>query len=116
MESTTEHLMEQKKMVKKLEMDKRGLRDKMKEIQEHLEKVNVRERECQEKCTELEQSYNEEKDRLAMVEDTIKMINKSKERVKMLVQNFAPSLNLDDMIEWKEIEDLQAPCSLCMEC
>ena len=51
---------------------------------------------CKERCQDLEQRYNEEKERLSMVEDTVQRIKQSKERVKMMVHNFAPALNLDD--------------------
>ena len=99
MESTTERLMGQKKKLRTFVVDKQKLRDKIKELQEHMDQIALKEENCQRDCEELELNYNAEKDRLAMAEDTIKMIDKSKERVKILVQNFAPNLNLDEMFK-----------------
>ena len=96
MEVVTEQLLAEKKLWKKLEMDEQELKQKINHLQTELDGVNVREENCQERCKELEAKYNEEKERLAMIEDTVKTIAKSKERVKMLVHNFAPALNLDD--------------------
>ena len=78
MEGVTEQLLDEKKLMKKLEMDKGELREN------------------QNRCQELEIRYTEEKERLSLIEDTVQRIGKSKERVKMMVHNFAPSLNLDN--------------------
>jgi vacuolar-type H+-ATPase subunit I/STV1 len=95
MEDLTERLFQEKKTVKRLEVDNEDLTKKIYELQNQLEKNRSKMSESQEKCENLECHYEEEKQRLALVEDTIKTIRQSKDRVKMLVNNFAPSLNLD---------------------
>ena len=96
MEGVTEQLLDEKKLMKKLEMDKGELKEKINRLQNQLDAIKVKEEDCQNRCQELEIRYNEEKERLSLVEDTLQRIGKSKERVKMMVHNFAPSLNLDD--------------------
>ena len=97
MEGVTEQLLDEKKLMKKLEMDKGELREKINRLQSQLDAINVKEEDCQNRCQELEiRLYTEEKERLSLIEDTVQRIGKSKERVKMMVHNFAPSLNLDD--------------------
>ena len=96
MEGVTEQLLEDKKLMKKLEMDKGEFKEKINRLQSQLDAIKVKEEDCQNRCQELEIRYNEEKERLSLVEDTVQRIGKSKERVKMMVHNFAPSLNLDD--------------------
>jgi len=96
MEEVTEQLLDEKKLMKKLEMDETELKQKINNLQKELDTIKVKEEDCQNRCQDLELRYNEEKERLALVEDTVKQIGKSKERVKMMVHNFAPALNLDD--------------------
>lgn len=96
MEEVTEQLLDEKKLIKKLEMDKEELKEKINKLQTELDSVAVKEQECQSRCHNLETRYNEEKERLSLIEDTVQRIGKSKERVKIMVHNFAPSLNLDD--------------------
>ena len=96
MEGVTEQLLDEKKLMKKLEMDKGELKEKINRLQSQLDAIKVKEEDCQNRCQELEIRYNEEKERLSLIEDTVQRIGKSKERVKMMVHNFAPSLNLDD--------------------
>ena len=91
MEGVTEQLQDEKK----LEMDKGELKEKINPLQSQLDAIKVKEEDCQKRCQELEIRYNEEKERLSLVKDTVQRIGKSKERVKMMVHNFAPSLNLD---------------------
>ena len=95
-EGVTELLLDEKKLMKKLEMDKGELKEKINHLQSQLDAIKVKEENCQNRCQELEIRYNEEKERLSLIEDTVQRIGKSKERVKMMVRNFAPSLNLDD--------------------
>lgn len=96
MEEVTEQLLDEKKLMKKLEMDETEIRDKINRLQTELDAIKVKEEDCENRCHDLELRYNEEKERLSLVEDTVQRIGKSKERVKMMVHNFAPSLNLDD--------------------
>jgi len=96
MEEVTEQLLDEKKMIKKLEMDKEELKEKINKLQTELDSVAVKEQECHSQCHNLETRYNEEKERLSLIEDTVQRIGKSKERVKIMIHNFAPSLNLDD--------------------
>ena len=96
MEEVTEQLLDEKKLIKKLEMDESELRQKINRLQTELDGIKIKEEDCKERCQDLEQRYNEEKERLSMVEDTVQRIKQSKERVKMMVHNFAPALNLDD--------------------
>ena len=97
MEGVTEQLLDEKKLMKKLEMDKGELKEKINRLQSQLDAIKVKEEDCQNRCQELEiRLYTEEKERLSLIEDTVQRIGKSKERVKMMVHNFAPSLNLDD--------------------
>ena len=96
MEEVTEQLLDEKKLIKKLEMDESELRQKINRLQTELDGIKIKEEDCKERCQDLEQRYNEEKERLSMVEDTVQRIKQSKERVKMMVHNFSPALNLDD--------------------
>ena len=96
MEEVTEQLLDEKKLMKKLEMDETELKQKINRLQTELDGIKVKEEDCQNRCQDLEIRYNEEKERLSLIEDTVQRIGKSKERVKMMVHNFAPSLNLDD--------------------
>ncbi|XP_068727546.1 kinesin heavy chain-like [Montipora capricornis] len=96
MEGVTEQLLDEKKLMKKLEMDKGELKEKISRLQSQLDAIKVKEEDCQNRCQELEIRYNKEKERLSLIEDTVQRIGKNKERVKMTVHNFAPSLNLDD--------------------
>ena len=96
MEEVTEQLLDEKKMMKKLEMDETELKQKINRLQTELDAIKVKEEDCRNRCQDLELRYNEEKERLSLVEDTVQRIGKSKERVKMMVHNFAPALNLDD--------------------
>ena len=96
MEEVTEQLLDEKKLMKKLEMDETEIKDKINRLQIELDAIKVKEEDCKSRCHDLELRYNEEKERLSLVEDTVQRIGKSKERVKMMVHNFAPSLNLDD--------------------
>lgn len=95
MEEVTEQLLDEKKLIKKLDMDENELRQKINRLQTELDGIKIKEEDCKERCQDLEQRYNEEKERLSMVEDTVQRIKQSKERVKMMVHNFAPALNLD---------------------
>ncbi|XP_031569406.1 kinesin-like protein KIN-7M, chloroplastic [Actinia tenebrosa] len=95
MEDLTEQLFQEKKMYKKIQVDNEDLTKKIQELQKQLEKNQIKMTESKEACENLESQYEEEKQRLALVEDTVKTIRQSKERVKMLVHNFAPSLNLE---------------------
>lgn len=95
MESVTDELVEEKKTIKKLENESQQIKHKIQQLQEQLEQNNNSQQKCQEKCVELERKYNEEKDRLSMAEDTVRTIQKTKDKIKLLVQNLAPSLNLD---------------------
>ena len=92
MEGVTEQLLDEKKLMKKLEMDKRELKEKINRPQSQLDAIKVKEEDCQNRCQELEIRYTEEKERLSLIEDTVQRIGKSKE----MVHNFASSLNLDD--------------------
>lgn len=96
MEEVTEQLLDEKKLMKKLHMDEDELKQKINRLQTELDGIKVKQENCQERCQDLEHQYNEEKERLSMIEDTVKRIGKSKERVKMMVHNFAPTLNLDN--------------------
>lgn len=96
MEEVTEQLLDEKKLMKKLQMDEDELKQKINRLQTELDGIKVKQENCQGRCHDLEHQYNEEKERLSMIEDTVQRIGKSKERVKMMVHNFAPALNLDD--------------------
>lgn len=96
MEEVTEQLLDEKKLMKKLEMDEEEIKQKIHRLQTELDTTKVKEEDCQNRCHDLEMRYNEEKERLSLVEDTVQQIAKSKERVKMMVHNFAPTLKLDD--------------------
>ena len=96
MEEVTEQLLDEKKLMKKLQMDEDELKQKINRLQTELDGVKVKQENCQGRCQDLEHQYNEEKERLSMIEDTVQRIGKSKERVKMMVNNFAPALNLED--------------------
>ena len=77
-------------------MDKGELREKINRLKSQLDAIKVKEEDCQNRCQELEIRYTDAKERLSLIEDTVQRIGKSKERVKMMVHNFAPSLNLND--------------------
>ena len=96
MESVTNELVEEKKAIKRFETESQQIQHKIQQLEEQLEQNNNLQQKCQEKCTELERKYNEEKDRLSMAEDTVRTIQKTKDKIKLLVHNLAPSLNLDN--------------------
>ncbi|XP_001637164.2 uncharacterized protein LOC5517192 [Nematostella vectensis] len=96
MEDTTEQIFQEKKVVKKLQVDEEEIKHRISELQDQLAKNKSKLSETQERCEKLEIRYDEEKQRLSLVEDTIKTITQSKERVKMMVNNFAPNLNLEN--------------------
>lgn len=94
MEELTEKLFQEKKVFKRLEVDNDELTKKISELQNQLDRNKVKMMDTRERCENLESQYESEKQRLSMVEDTIKTITQSKERVKVMVHNFAPSFNL----------------------
>lgn len=96
MEEVTQQLLDEKKLMKKLQMDEDELKQKINRLQTELDSIKVKQENCQGRCHDLEHQYNEEKERLSMIEDTVQRIGKSKEQVKMMVHNFAPALDLDD--------------------
>ena len=96
MESITQELMGKKQDMRKIERDSNDIQERIQELQQQLVKNSEQFQHCQDYCDELEEKYNQEKQQLAMVEDTIKTIEKSKERVKVMVHNFAPNLKLDN--------------------
>ena len=102
MEGVTEQLLDEKKLMKKLEMDKGELKEKINRLQSQLDAINVKEEVCQNRCQELEIRYNEEKERLSLIEDTVQRIGKSKERVWMIMNSFSlGSFNTFNYIFWK---------------
>ena len=95
MESITNDHVEEKKSIKRLEMENKQMEQKIQQLQGQLEENNSLKEKHQESCIELERKYGEEQGRLAMAEDTVRTIQKTKDKIKLLVQNLAPSLDLD---------------------
>ena len=95
MESITNDLVEEKKAMKRLETENKQIEQKIQQFQEKLEENSNLKQKHQEKCVDLEGKYSEEQKRLAMAEDTVRTIQKTKDKIKLLVQNLAPTLNLD---------------------
>ncbi|KXJ16073.1 uncharacterized protein LOC110236326 [Exaiptasia diaphana] len=95
MEDLTEQLFQEKKVFKRLEVDNEELTRKISELENQRDKNKLKLNESRERSENLESNYEDQKQRLSLVEDTIKTITQSKERVKMMVHNFAPSFNLD---------------------
>ena len=89
-------LVQERKSIK--EMLRKGA-DIQKEIEALQETLKNVEKKCEEKhnvVTELESEYEGCKEKLIMAEKTLKTLTQSKDRVKMIVNNLIPSLNLDD--------------------
>lgn len=96
MEEITESILKEKRVGRKLEKQNTDIKAKIKELE--LEHSNNEEllKESSSNCHILEKKYDSEKDKLALIEETIKTIRNSKERAKLMIQNLAPNLKLDD--------------------
>ena len=96
MESITEDILEEKRVAKKLEKENDKIKIKIKELELELHQNEEIIKESSSNCQSLELNYNEEKDKLTLIEETIKTIRNSKERAKIMIQNLAPNVKIDD--------------------
>ena len=96
MESITEEILEEKRVAKKLEKENDQIKTKIKELELELHQNEEIIKESSSNCHSLELNYNEEKDKLTLIEETIKTIRNSKERAKIMIQNLAPNVKIDD--------------------
>lgn len=96
MESITEDMLKEKRVARKLEKENSDIQNKIKELELEYHQNEELIKESSSNCHALEKSYDEEKDKLTLIEETIKTIRNSKERAKIMIQNIAPNLKLDD--------------------
>ena len=96
MESITEDIIEEKRVGRKLEKENDDIKSKIKELELEFHHNEELLKESLSNCSSLEQNYNEEKEKLTIIEETIKTIRNSKERAKIMIQNLAPNLKLND--------------------
>ena len=96
MESITEEILEEKRVAKKLEKENDQIKTKIKELELELHQNEEIIKESSSNCHSLELNYNEVKDKLTLIEETIKTIRNSKERAKIMIQNLAPNVKIDD--------------------
>ena len=96
MESITEDIIEEKRVGRKLEKENDDIKNKIKELELEFHHNEELLKESLSNCSSLEQNYNEEKEKLTIIEETIKTIRNSKERAKIMIQNLAPNLKLND--------------------
>ena len=96
MESITEDILKEKRVARKLEKENNDIQNKIKELELEYHQNEELIKESSSNCLALEKSYDEEKNKLTLIEETIKTIRNSKERAKIMIQNLAPNLKLDD--------------------
>ena len=96
MESITEDILKEKRVARKLEKENNDIQNKIKELELEFHQNEELIKESSAHCHALEKSYDEEKNKLTLIEETIKTIKNSKERAKIMIQNLAPNLKLDD--------------------
>ena len=96
MESVTEDILKEKRVARKLENENSDIQNKIKELELQYHQNEELIIESSSNCHALEKDYDEEKDKLTLIEETIKTIRNSKERAKIMIQNLAPNLKLDE--------------------
>ena len=96
MESITEDILEEKRVARKLDKKNEQIKSKIKELELELHQNEELIKESSSNCNSLEQNYNKKKEKLTLIEETIKTIRNSKERAKIMIQNLAPNLKIDD--------------------
>ena len=96
MESITEDILKEKRVTRKLEKQNSDIQNKIKELELEYHQNEELIKESSSNCHSLEKNYDEEKSKLTLIEETIKTIRNSKERAKIMIQNLAPDLKLDD--------------------
>ena len=96
MEEITNDLVEQKTEMKEIEENGVEIKMQIESLQQKLllceNKYGINSR----KCEELESRYQQEKENLDMLENTLHQVSTSKERVKALIQNFIPSFQFEN--------------------
>ncbi|XP_070566991.1 golgin subfamily A member 6-like protein 7 [Ptychodera flava] len=78
----------QKKQLGNIEREEEKLQEQITELQERLETLRMHKKDYKEKFSELEDTHQQETQRLSMVKDTLRTIYNSMEKVKMLARNF----------------------------
>ena len=96
MESITEDILKEKRVARKLEKENSDIQNKIKELEMQYHQNEELIKDSSSNCQALEKSYDDEKNKLTLIEETIKTIRNSKERAKVMIQNLAPNLKLDD--------------------
>lgn len=96
MESINEDILKEKRVARKLEKENSDIQNRIKELEMEYRQNEEVIKESSSNCYSLEKIYDEEKGKLTLIEETIKTIRNSKERAKMMIQNLAPNLKLDD--------------------
>ena len=96
MEDITKEMIHKKQTMKGIEQESESIRKKIEKLQENLVQCNNKREDCRNECNELEHVYDENKEKLNMLEGTIRQVKQSKERVKILITNFIPTLKLDE--------------------
>lgn len=96
MESINEDILKEKRVARKLEKENSDIQNRIKELEMEYRQNEEVIKESSSNCYSLEKIYDEEKGKLTLIEETIKTIRNSKERAKIMIQNLAPNLKLDD--------------------
>ena len=96
MESITEDILKEKRVARKLEKENGDIENKIKDLELQYQQNEELIKDSSSNCHDLEKSYDDEKSKLTLIEETIKTIRNSKERAKIMIQNLAPNLKLDD--------------------
>ena len=96
MEKITHDLLEKKNSIKSIEEAASSIKSQIQNLQMQLK--SLEERHCLniEAGGKLESDYEVQKKQLIMVEKTIKTLQQSKERIKFMVENLSPSIELLD--------------------
>ena len=101
MEEITEQLVSHKQSIENTAESTSNIRQQIAELQDTLAKLERRRDTETEECEELEESYEVEKGKLGMIEKTLKTIDQSCDRIRLMVENISPDFNIDQFL-WYE--------------
>ena len=97
MEEITHELVRKKRSVENINSTALKIKRQMKCLHENLKMLEQQHiSECG-NISEMEDNYEKSKKQLLMVEKTLKTLAQSKERVKCMIENIAPSIQLGDL-------------------
>ena len=98
MEEITEQLVSHKQSIENTAESTSNIRQQIAELQDTLAKLERRRDTETEECEELEESYEVEKGKLGMIEKTLKTIDQSCDRIRLMVENISPDFNIDQFL------------------